>query len=29
VHEQAIEVPPKGVDLTIKVSSTAKEPTEQ
>jgi plastocyanin len=29
VHEQAIEVPPKGVDLTIKVSSPAKEPTEQ
>jgi len=30
VHEQSVEVPPKGVDLTIKVSGTAnKEPTEQ
>jgi plastocyanin len=30
VHEQSIEVPPRGVDLTIKVSGTAnKEPTEQ
>ncbi len=28
VHEQAVEVTPKGVDLTIKVSSTA-NPTEQ
>jgi plastocyanin len=30
VHEQSVEVTPKGVDLTIKVSGTAnKEPTEQ
>jgi plastocyanin len=30
VHEQAVEVTPKGADLTIRVSSTTnKEPTEQ